>query len=100
MKAGKSDKGDTPDFEPIIDSMRRLSPQSKELVAPLVRQLAEREGIGVAAAKAREFLPPAEGIGQWVAKRRSERRSERTIAMYRYLAEKFLGVNTTLTKGL
>jgi len=29
-----------------------------------------------------------------------ERRPERTIAMYRYLAEKFLGVNTTLTKGL
>lgn len=78
------------ELETAVKALQRLSPQSRELVVPLIRQLAEREGINVAAAGALEPLLPAESIGPWVAKMKAERRSERTIIMYRYLAERFL----------
>lgn len=80
----------TSDLDSIVQALRQLSPQSQELVAPLISKLAEREGISVAAAKATGPTVPVEYIDSWVTKLRGERRSERTIKMYRYLAERFL----------
>jgi len=90
MKKNRTAEVNRPDIEPVIAALRRLSPQSQELVTPLVRQLAEREGITVVAAEAGVPRLPAEGIELWVAKLRAEKRAKRTIGIYRYLAEKFL----------
>ena len=74
----------------LISAIKRLSPGGLGLVAPLVRRLAEREGVDMAADKAPEAVSPADGIGLWVTKLRGERRSERTVKMYKYLVENIL----------
>ena len=90
MHKSKSIMENEPDLESAITALRRLSHQSRELVTPLIRQLAEREGISVASAAAPESKPAVQGIELWVAKLRGERRSERTVEMYCYLVERFL----------
>lgn len=77
-------------IDAIISTMSKLSPESLELVVPLVRKLAEREGIGMEVAQAPKAVSIKEGIELWAAKLRGERRSDRTVRMYRYLAERFL----------
>jgi len=60
MKTDKSSRLNSSDLESTISALRRLSPQSRELVVPLIRRLAEREGISVSEAKAKEPILPAE----------------------------------------
>lgn len=70
-----------------VEALRRLPPESQELVASLVEQLARGSGVDLASG----HKSPAENVGAWVARLTSERKSERTVMLYRYLAEKFLG---------
>lgn len=90
MHGNEPSRGDAPDLDSLVDALRRLSPHSRELVTPLICQLAEREGIVVAAGKAQATPLAEEGIVLWIDKLKAERRSERTIKMYRYLVERFL----------
>lgn len=83
----------------LISAMKRLSPASQELVEPLVRKLAEREGIAIEATKPPQVVSIADGIELWVTKLRGERRSHKTVKMYRYLAEKFLEQNPEPTRA-
>jgi len=55
-------------------------------MASIIDRLAEAEGVSPRT----EFKPPLENIGLWLTKLRSERKSERTIRLYSYLAERFL----------
>jgi len=50
------------DAKSIISTLNRLSPSSLELVAPLVRKLAEREGIVIEATKEPQAFSLTEGI--------------------------------------
>ena len=77
-------------LDAVISTLRMLSPGSLALVAPLEGKLAEREGISVESSKVIKAISLDEGIELWAAKLRGERRSDRTVKMYRYLAEKFL----------
>jgi integrase/recombinase XerD len=70
-----------------IDILRRLSPERQGLVSSLVEQLASAQGL---TAEAVCYPKPLDCIDAWVTRLKSERRSERTIDMYRYLAEQFL----------
>jgi integrase/recombinase XerD len=76
------------DIDRTIETLKRLPAESRELVASLVEQLAKGAGMDTAPA---EYRLPADSVPLWVARLRSERRSERTITMYKYWAEKFLG---------
>jgi hypothetical protein len=77
-------------LDPTARAISQLSPQSRETVTALVRQLAEREGITVALTSGAGLQTPAEGIPLWLAKLRAERYSPRTIHMYGYLAGRYL----------
>jgi integrase len=77
-------------IEPTTRALHQLSPQSQETIATLVRQLAEREGINVPLSQSPGLQSPIDGVPLWVAKLKAERYSERTIHMYRYLAERYL----------
>jgi len=88
MPTGKP--GNEPDMESLVSALRQLSPRSRELVAPLITRLAEREGIGVARTTAPEPKSLAECVELWAAKLRGEGRSDRTVKMYTYLAGRFL----------
>ena len=68
-------------------AFQRLSRDSQELVTSLIERLAKGEGVGMAAA---DYRPPADSAPLWVARLRTEYRSERTIEAYRYQAGKFL----------
>ncbi len=85
-------------LRPIERTLAHLSPQSQELVAVMVRQLAEREGVAMAKASVPGLQTPAEGISLWVAKLRSERYSPRTVHMYVYLAKRYLERDPEPTK--
>jgi len=85
-------------LEPIIRALHQLSPSSQSAVIALVRQLAEREGIGVPLTAAPGLQSPAEGIPLWLANLKAERYSPRTIHMYSYLAGRYLSQNPTPTK--
>jgi integrase/recombinase XerD len=70
-----------------IEILRRLSPDRQGLVSSLVEQLAEAQGVSIETAG---YPKPIDCIDAWVTRLKSERRSERTIEMYRYLAGQFL----------
>jgi integrase/recombinase XerD len=70
-----------------IDILRRLSPDRQGLVLALVEQLAKAQGVSIEAVG---YPKPVDCIDKWVTRLKSERRSERTIDMYRYLAGQFL----------
>jgi integrase/recombinase XerD len=99
MSTNKSTESNQPRLESVIAALRMLSPRSRELVTPLIRQLAEREGIGVAETKAPEPKSPAECMELWAAKLRGEGRSNRTVKMYTYLVERFLEKHPEPTKA-
>jgi len=86
------------ELEPAVRAFHQLSPQSREIAASLVRQLAEREGITVALTASQGLQTPTEGIPLWVSKLKAERYSERTIHMYEYLARRYLKQNQDPTK--
>jgi len=88
-----------PDTESLVAALRGLSPRSRELVAPLIARLAEREGVSVAKNGALKPKPVAECVGLWAAKLRGEGRSDRTVKMYRYLAERFLDQHPNPTRA-
>ncbi len=75
---------------PTVRALGQLSPSSQGAVAALVRSLAEREGITVTLAQSPGLQTPIEGVPLWVAKLRAERRSDRTVRMYEYLARRYL----------
>ena len=64
--------------EPLATALNQLSATSKEIVASLIRQLADREGISDPIQPSPGLQTPAEGIDLWTAKLRSECRSGRT----------------------
>ena len=74
-------------LESAIAKLHGISQDSKSLIISLIERLAEAEGISVRT----EFKPPLENVGHWLTKLRSERKSERTISLYGYLAKRFLG---------
>jgi integrase len=78
--------------------LRQLSPQSQDIVALLVRQLAGRESINVPLASTPGLQTPAEGIPLWVAKLKAERYAERTIHTYQYNVRRYLRHDPIPTK--
>jgi len=75
----------------IANALGRLSPQGRALVADLIRRLSGGEGINPNVSTEHRLDKPADGIPLWAAKLRAERRSERTVQMYGYLARRHLG---------
>ena len=73
-------------LESAIAKLRGLSKESKALSIPLIDKLAEAGGVSTRT----ELQPPLENRGQWLTKLRSERKSERTIRLYSYLAGRLL----------
>jgi len=73
-------------LEPVIIKFRGLSWESKSLIIPLIDRLAEAEGVSFDT----NHRPPLENMGHWLTKLRSERKSERTLKLYGYLAERLL----------
>ncbi len=71
----------------VMELFQKLPAESRRLVASLIEQLARSGGVDLAAG----HRPPLENIGAWVARLTGEQRSGRTIHMYRYYAERFLG---------
>jgi primosomal protein N'' len=82
----QADKTGNRALESAIAKLRSMSQESKVLIIPLIDKLAEAEGVSPGT----EFKPPLENLGHWLTKLRSERKSERTIRLYSYLAGRLL----------
>jgi site-specific recombinase XerD len=89
----KNDKGR---IDRAVKALRRLSPERLEPILSLIEQLARDEGVE---AETANYSRPVECIDTWVTKLRSERRSERTVEMYEYLARRFLAKVPDPTKS-
>lgn len=87
-----------PLLESTVKALNALSPPNRELVALMVRQLAEREGITMAIGPAQGLQTPAKGIPLWVAKLKQESYSRRTIELYVVTAENYLRRDPTPSK--
>lgn len=74
----------------IINALSKLPASDQELVANLVRGMAERAGIHISDVAMTEVKPAIEYLERWLTKLRSERFSERTISSYQYAIERFL----------
>ena len=85
-------------LEPAVRALGMLSPQSQEMAASLIRQLAEREGVHVALTSAPGIQTPAEGIPLRVASLKAGRYAERAVHMYEYLATRYLRSDPAPTK--
>jgi integrase len=83
---------------PTLEAIPHLSPQNQELVATLVRQLAQREGIQIACSSAPGLQTPAEGIPIWLAHMKQERMSRRTIECYLNDVKRYLRIDPYPTK--
>lgn len=79
-----------PLLESTVKALNVLSPRSRELVALMVRQLAEQENITMAIGPAQGLQTPAEGIPLWVAKLKQESYSKQSIALYLMTVEGYL----------
>jgi len=77
-------------LDSAIQALEQMSPQSREVIVLLIKQLSEKEGVTTEPTPTSRLLTPADSMPMWVAKLKSERRSGRTIQMYQYLAERFL----------
>jgi site-specific recombinase XerD len=64
-----------------------LPAESRDAVVTLIERMGEAGGVESAGIG---YVLPADGVEAWVTRMRGELRSERTIGMYRYLAEQFL----------
>jgi len=74
------------DIESAISKLKGLSQESQAAITSLIDRLADAEGVSAGT----DFSPPLENICHWLTKLKSERKSERTIRLYSYLAERFL----------
>jgi len=79
-----------PMLEPTVRAMQGLSRQSQELIAMVVRQLAEREGVNVGVNTLQGLNTPAEGIPLWTAKLKLEGYSRQTIELYLLTVQSYL----------
>ena len=86
MQEVKSNTMTNRNLESAIQQLRHPSPEMRELVLSLIGRLAQAEGVPLY----NEHRPPAENMRAWLTKLRAERKSERTIKLYGYLAERFL----------
>jgi hypothetical protein len=84
------------ELDRAIKALRQLPSDDREVVLTLIKRLAKTAGVEIAAT---EHLPLTAHIGAWVTKLRSERRSERTVEMYEYLARRFLAEVPDPTKA-
>lgn len=82
-------------LEPVISKLKSLSTESRAAIASLINRLADAEGVSVGT----NHKLPNENLGQWLTKLRSERKSERTIRLYSYLARRFLKQISEPTRG-
>lgn len=82
------------DIEKTVETLRRLPAESRETVASLIDQLAKAGGVDMAA----DYGLPAESIGLWTARLKTEGRSYRTVEMYGYQAAKFLEAHPRPTR--
>jgi integrase/recombinase XerC len=74
------------DLDRIVELLKRLPPDRQRLVGEIVETWGKDAGMDMAAG----YSPPSDNIERWVTKMTMERKSPRTIDMYRYYAEKFL----------
>ncbi len=87
-----------PLLESTVRALNAMSPQNRELVALLVRQLAEREGITMSLDAVQGLQSPVEGIPLWVAKMKQESFSKRTIELYVLTVRSYLTRDPSPTK--
>ena len=73
-------------LETAMGKLRGLSSESQNAVASVINRLAEAEGVSFNVTQ----RPPIENIDNWLTKLRSERKSERTVRLYEYLARRLL----------
>ena len=73
-------------LELAIAKLRGLSTESQAAITSIISKLAQVEGVSSHI----DCEPPIKNIGLWLTKLRSERKSERTVKMYGYLASRFL----------
>ena len=86
MQAGKLNGRGSEELESAVQSLRHMAPEAQRLIVSLIGQLAHAEGVPSHV----EYKPPIDNIDAWLTKLRSERKSERTIRLYGYLARRFL----------
>ena len=87
----------TVEVEQIAQMLGMLSPASQDMVAMMVRQLAEREGVAVVHTASAGLQLPADGIQMWVAELKSQTRSNNTIHLYTRAASSYLAQDPTPT---
>lgn len=87
-----------PLIETTVKALAGLKPQSQELVAILVRQLAGQEGVDMASSAAPGLQIPADGVPLWLAKLKQESYSRRTIEVYLSTVRNYLEIDPTPTK--
>jgi integrase len=83
-------------LEKAINMLRKLPDKNRETVLNMIEGFAALHDIK---GETGIHFKPADGIGGWVTKMQSEMRSENTIKMYRYLAERFLKEHPEPTKA-
>ena len=86
MQAGGLNGRGNGELESAIQSLRRMVPQTQRLVVSLIGRLAAKEGVDIPLG----HRLPIENVDAWITKLRAERKSDRTIRLYGYLARRFL----------
>ena len=82
--------GVDPSLSYLFQSLSLLSPSSQDLVTTMVNQLAQREGINVAATSSHGLQVPEEGIDLWLIHLRRKRRSPDTVETYHRVLRAYL----------
>ncbi|MFC1914210.1 tyrosine-type recombinase/integrase [Chloroflexota bacterium] len=86
VKKAQATKSDSESLESAIMKLRDISPEAQALIASLINRLADAECVSTSI----DHRMPAENIDQWLTKLKAERKSERTVKLYEYLARRFL----------
>jgi site-specific recombinase XerD len=74
------------ELDRIIELLKRLPPDKQRLACEIIESWGKDAGMDTAAG----YALPADNIERWVTRMTMERKSPRTIEMYRYYASKFL----------
>jgi len=82
------------ELDRTIDLLKRLPPDKQRLVGEIIKTWGKDAGMDMAAG----YASPKDNIESWVTRMRVEGKSERTIDMYRYYAEKFLEAHPKPTR--
>ncbi len=77
-------------LESLVRTLQALSPRSRELVAIMVNQLAEQEGITIPKGPSQVLNKPADGIPLWIAKLKQESFARKTIELYTLTVRSYL----------